>query len=117
MVNKKVKKISISFRTSDKIDQKVLESVVLGGYGLKGKSRWIAESIEQLLDMPEYWDLVDIASAQEDFGKGVTCSIPEAIIKKIEKALIEVRQHFPSMEGVKSNILRASINQRIIQVK
>ncbi len=104
MVNKKVKKVSISFRTSEKIVQKMLERVVLEGYGLKGKSKWIAGAVEKLLGMPEYWDLVDIASAQEDFGKAVTCIIPETVSEKIENALIEVRQHFPSMEGVKSNI-------------
>jgi len=114
MEDNKARKVSISFRTSDKIVQKMLERVVLDGYGLKGKSRWVAGAVERLLDMPEYWNLVDIASIQEDFGKAVTCIISESLNGKIENALIEVRRHFPGMEGVKSNILRASIAQRLL---
>lgn len=119
MPNKKVKvkKISVSFRTSSKIVQIMLERVVADGYGLKGKSRWVTDAVERFLKMPSYWDLVDIASTQEDLDKAVTCIIPVTVSEKLEKALIEVRQHFPSMEGVKSNILRASITQRVLQVK
>ncbi|MFQ5544088.1 MAG: hypothetical protein ACE5FY_07025 [Nitrospiria bacterium] len=119
MPNKKVKvkKVSVSFRTSSKIVQIMLEHIVADGYGLKGKSRWITDAVERFLEMPEYWDLVDIASVQEDLDKAVTCIIPVTVNEKLEKALIEVRQHFPSMEGVKSNILRASITQRVLQVK
>lgn len=114
MPNKRVKTVTVSFRTSGKIVQMMLERVVAGGYGLKGKSRWVTDAVERFLKMPGYWDLVDIASAQEDLDKSVTCIIPITVSEKLEKALIEVRQHFPGMEGVKSNILRASITQRLL---
>lgn len=113
----KEKKVTFSFRTSKKIVNLMLERIVADGYGLKGKSRWISDSVERLLAMPSYWDLVDIASDQEDVDQPVTCTLPESVSQKIEKALVEVRQHFPSIEGVKSNILRASITQGILQVK
>jgi hypothetical protein len=67
--------------------------------------------------MPDYVECVDIASAQEDTGEPVLCTIPEKLSKRIDQALIEVRRTFPEMEGVKSNILRASITQRILQFK
>ena len=115
MQKDKIKKVSISFRTSEKVVKKVLERVVADGYGLKGKSKWISEAVERFLGMPEYWDLVDIASVQEDTSEYFNCTLPEPLLDKIEKALIEVRTHFPGMEGVRSNILRASISQRLIQ--
>lgn len=114
MQKTKVKKVSHSFRTSKKIVQKMLERVISDGYGLKGKSRWISNAVEKFLAMPNYWELVDIASAQEDLSGLVTCDLPEEVSNKIEEAVDEVRKHFRLMEGVKSNILRASITQRLI---
>ena len=113
----KEKKVSVSFRTSKKIIQMMLERIVAEEYGLKGKSKWVSEAVERFLAMPDYVACVDIASAQEDMSEPVLCNIPEDLSKKIDTALIEVRRKYPDMEGVKSNILRASINQRLIQVK
>ena len=117
MKNNKDKKVSVSFRTSKKIIQMMLERIVAEGYGLKGKSKWVTEAVERFLAMPDYIACVDIASAQEDMSDPVLCTIPESLSRKLDLALIEVRRQYPDMEGVKSNIMRASLTQRLLQVK
>lgn len=108
------KKVTMTFRTSPDILKEVDARVILDGYGFHGKSHWIADSIENLLKMPNFWELVDIAVEQIDVGKAVNITISPELKKKIEVAVLEVRKHYPGMEGVKSNIIRASINQRLI---
>lgn len=114
MINSKAKKISISFRTSERIEQRMLQRIIGDGYGLKGKSKWICDAVENFLAMPSFWDLVDIASAQEDLRKNSNFTPTEALLKKIEDAIVIVRKHYPLLEGVQSNIIRASINQKLI---
>ncbi|MFY9268154.1 MAG: hypothetical protein WAO55_00225 [Candidatus Manganitrophaceae bacterium] len=114
MIKSKTRKISISFRTSEKIEQKMLQRIIEDGYGLKGKSRWICDAVESFLAMPSFWDLVDIASAQEDLGKNSTFTPTETVLRKIEDAIASVRKHYPLLEGVQSNIIRASIYQKLI---
>ncbi len=36
-------------------------------------------------------------------------------MKKLDQAIIKVRRQYPAMEGVKSNLIRASIMQRLIR--
>ncbi|MFQ5544037.1 MAG: hypothetical protein ACE5FY_06765 [Nitrospiria bacterium] len=112
---KKEKKTHGSFRINQNTEREMLAALVSAGYGLKGKSRWIVEAVEQFLEMPEYWDLVDIASEQDELKRPVMCVVPESLHKKIEDAIDEVRTHFPRLEGVKSNIFRAAIIQRLLR--
>jgi hypothetical protein len=34
---------------------------------------------------------------------------------RIEQAIVEVRKQYPTIEGVKSNLIRASIMQRLLR--
>ncbi len=117
MQGKKEKKVSGSFRINENTEKEMFSCLVNEGYGLKGKSKWIVDSVESFLKMPEYWDLVDIASEQGDLNRPVMCVVPESLNKKIENSIDEVRAHFPRLEGVKSNIFRAAIMQRLIRSK
>ena len=41
--------------------------------------------------------------------------LPDELMFRIDRAIIEVRRQYPAMEGVKSNLIRASIMQRLIR--
>lgn len=92
-----------------------LEAAVVGdGYGMRGRSRWILEAIETFLKMPNYAELVYIADDMENLGKTVSVRLSLPLMKKIEAAALEVRKIYPGLEGVKSNLIRASIIQRLL---
>lgn len=99
------------------LEQKILKAVVERGYGFHGKSKWISEAIEGLLGLPNMVELVDVASVMEinTPQKILSVRLPLETSKRIEDSVIRVRKEFPAMEGVKSNILRASIIQKLIR--
>lgn len=99
------------------LEQKILKAVIERGYGLHGKSKWVSEAIEGLLGLPNMAEFVDVASVMEINTPQKTMSVRFSlgVSKKIEDGVIRVRKEFPAMEGVKSNILRASIIQKLIR--
>ena len=77
--------------------------------GLLKQSRYFYE-------LPDYPALVDIADDMDNqLTEIVSIRLPESLMIKIEQAIIEVRRHYPAMEGVKSNVVRASIMQRLLR--
>jgi len=71
--------------------------------------------VEGFLNLANYPELVDIADEMEKLNKLVSCRLPEELIVKIDKAVVHIRKSYPSLEGVKSKIFRASILQRLIK--
>ena len=108
-------KIMTSIKLARSTEQAILEAVVRDGYGLRGKSRWVEEAILTFLNTYNFLEFVDIASAEEAFDKTLSMRLYEATANKLEEALLQVRQQYPLMEGVKSNIIRASVMQRLIR--
>lgn len=109
--------ITTTIKIPNDLEQTVLKAVVECGYGFHGKSKWIARAIEDLLGLSNMAELVDVASSMEADCAKKTMSIrlPIEILKRVEDGIIKVRKEFPAMEGVKSNILRASIIQKLIR--
>lgn len=97
------------------LEKNMLERIVADGYKFRGKSKWIAEAIEAFLKLPDFYEFVDIAGDMEQLNAVVSVRLPEELTARLDKALIVVRQHYPNMEGVKSNIIRGSIIQRLIR--
>ena len=94
----------------------LLESrVISDGYGMKGKSKWIAEAIEKFLCFHDYPDLIDIANMANNFDHNISIILSEEIYHKIEDAIVIVRRKFPTIEPVQSLVIRASIMQRLIR--
>jgi metal-responsive CopG/Arc/MetJ family transcriptional regulator len=111
-----VTKIMTSIKLPKKLHYKLQQRVISDGYGMRGKSIWIIEAIESLLQLPDYPELVDIADdMDEQLTEMVSIRLPESLVNTLEKAIIQVRRHYPAMEGVKSNAIRASIMQRLLR--
>jgi hypothetical protein len=110
-------KIMTSIKISKSIHTQLLQTVVAQGYGLRGKSKWIIDAICEFLNLSptNYVDLVDIANEMDDLTEVVSIRLPKEVMSKIEHGVIVVRKQHPSMEGVKSNIIRAAIIQKLLR--
>lgn len=105
----------ISYNTNQSIKSELNEHLVAGNYNLKMKSKWICESIEQLLEMKNYPELVDLNDEMTNFTEKDTVSLDLRLKYKIDDAIIKIRKLYPSMEGVQSRIIRTAILQRILR--
>lgn len=104
-----------SIKLQKKLHHKLQQRIIEDGYGMRGKSKWIIESVESLLELSDYPTLVDIAEDMDQLTDIVTIRFPENVMKKIDTAITHIRRCYPRLEGVKSNLIRASIIQRLLR--
>ncbi len=108
-------KVMTSIKLQKKLHRRLQQRIIEDGYGMRGKSKWIIESIEALLELSDFPTLVDIADDMDQLSDIITLRIPEDVMMRIEQAVIQVRKQYPTIEGVKSNLIRASIIQRLLR--
>lgn len=108
------KKVKISFVLPTNLQQELKERVIKDGYDLKGKSRWVSESIVRLLATRDFHDLVKINDEMKGFEKLESVVILSDLKKQLDLAIVSIRQHYPAIEGVQSRILRTAIMQRLL---
>jgi predicted DNA-binding protein len=109
------RKVMTSIKLQKKLHQRLQQRIIEDGYGMRGKSKWIIESIEALLEIDDYPTLVDIAEDMDQLTEMVSIRLPEHLMMRIEQAIVCVRRQYPTLEGVKSNLIRASIIQRLLR--
>jgi hypothetical protein len=96
------------------LHEKLLQRVIIDGYGMRGKSKWIMESVQRFLSLPNYPELVDIATEMQDLSVPVSLRITQELETQLDIATLEIRKQFPVLEAVRSNIVRASVLQRLL---
>lgn len=111
----KSNKVMTSIKLQKNLHRRLEQRIIEDGYGMRGKSKWIIESIEAFLELSDYPTLVDIADDMDQLTDMVSIRVPEDMMQRIEQAIIHVRKQFPAIEGVKSNLIRASIMQRLLR--
>lgn len=109
-----MKKMTTSIKINDSLERLLLKRIVEDGYGLRGKSRWVCEAVEGLLQLEHFPELVEYADEMDNLNQMVSLRLTEALMDEVEEAVIKVRAQYPSLEGVKSKIIRAGILQRLI---
>jgi len=109
------RKITTSIKLQKNLHRRLQQRIIEDGYGMRGKSRWIIESIEALLTISDYPTLVDIAEDMDQLSDMVSIRLPENLMLRIEQAIVHIRKQYPTIEGVKSNLIRASILQRLLR--
>jgi len=97
------------------LHHRLKQQIINDGYGMRGKSKWIVESIELLLKLSDYPSLVDLADDMEQLSDMLSIRMPETLVLRIDNAVIQIRRQYPTIEGVKSNLIRASIIQRLLR--
>ena len=110
-------KSKLTFVVPDNLQKDLRARVIKDDYGLRGKSKWVSEAIEKLLELANYPELVNYSDEMHRFEKVETVVIEYPIKIKLEDAILKVRQQFPTLEGVKSRIVRTAILQRLLRTK
>ena len=108
-------KLTTSIKLQKNLHRQLQKQIIEDGYGMRGKSKWIIESIESFLKLSDYPTLVDIAVDMDQLNEMVSIRIPENLMLHIERAIVHIRKQYPTLEGVKSNLIRASIIQRLLR--
>lgn len=111
----KLKKEKITFVVSSLLQKEMQEKIIAEGYGLKGKSRWVAEAITQLLQNPNFAEFVSLNKQMSGLEKSESVVLDNALTKKLEEAILHVRKIFPTLDGLQSCIIRTAIIQRCLR--
>lgn len=107
-------KVKLSFVIPEALQRDLKEKMVRDGYDLKGKSRWVAEAVDELLTFRSYADLVKINDVMSGFEKMESVVVAKDLKRKLDEAVVEIRTKYPTIEGVQSRILRTAIVQRLL---
>lgn len=108
-------KSKLSFHVPASLQHEVRIHVIKDGYGLRGKSKWISEAIQNLLSLNNFPDLVSYSDGMRNLNVLETITIDGKLMLEMNKALLEIRKKYPILEGIKSRIIRTAIMQRIIR--
>jgi hypothetical protein len=109
------RKLMTSIKLQKNLHLQLQKRIIEDGYGMRGMSQWIVESIDDLLNFSDYPSLVEIAEDMAQLSDVISLRMPETLVKRMEQAVVCVRKRYPTMEGVKSNLIRASIIQRLLK--
>lgn len=108
-------KSKIAFAVPRTLKNEIREHVVKDGYGLRGKSKWISEAVNTLLSIKDYPELISYNDEMHGFDEMETAVIDYKLKLELDRAILNIRIRYPTIEGVKSRILRTAIMQRILR--
>ena len=108
-------KSKVSFAVPESLKTEVRVHVINGGYGLRGKSQWVCEAVERLLSLKDYPELISYNDEMSGLNEVETIVIDGSLKLALDRAILQVRKEYPTLEGVKSRIMRTAIMQRILR--
>ena len=110
-----VSKSKISFVVPEDLQKDLRTRVIKDDYGFRGKSKWVSEAVEQLLNLPNFPELVNYGDEMHDFEKAETIVVDYRLKEQLEQAMVTIRKQYPMLEGLKSQIVRTAILQRLLR--
>jgi metal-responsive CopG/Arc/MetJ family transcriptional regulator len=110
-----VSKTKITFAIPENLKSELQARVIKNGYGLRGKSKWVSEAVESFLELKDFLDLIGYSDEMHGFDQVETVVIEYSLKMKLDKAIVDIRKEYPTIEGVKSRILRTAILQRLLR--
>lgn len=111
----KYRKVKVTFNVPKIMYREYSSRIVEDGYGMRGKSFWIQEAVEFLLDLDGFEEYVSYCDGIRHFDAVDSVMLTKPAKSKIASAKLTVRKKYPSLEGVQSNIIRAAILQRLLR--
>lgn len=108
-------KAKITFVLPMVLQDELKQRVIQDGYDMKGKSKWVAEAIETLLQTTGFQDFVKINDEMRGFEKLESVVIARELKKQLDEGVIQVRKSYPEINGVQSRIMRTAIVQRLLR--
>lgn len=105
-----------SFKIPSNVEAKMNKKLVADGYGLRGKSRWISDAIAHFLSQEEefIFDCIEYVDDLENLDKAISFRLPEEVDRSLSNWVAKARKSIPTIEGVKSRIIRAAIFQSLL---
>ncbi len=107
-----------SFKIPDDLELSLNKKIVSDGYGMRGKSRWICDAIENFLTFSDSEFVLDCIEYADEYSSNLNKSVSFRPTEKIDVLLsdwvIKTRKKMPSLEGVRSKIMRAALIQSIL---
>lgn len=111
---KTVSKVRTSVRVPTGMINRITGDMQKSGFNKKQQSKWINIALLELLDMPNYTDLI----AEEFISAGTTISlnisIPSETEKKVQEAITAVSSS-EKMAKDKSAVIRVAIIQKLLR--
>lgn len=107
-----------SFKIPAEFEFKINRKLIEDGYGLRGKSRWICDAIVKLLtfsDQEFIMDCIEYADEFEQLNKSISFRPTEEVDNLLNDWVIKARMKMPTLEGVKSKIIRACLIQALLE--
>lgn len=129
------KKKIVTIRLPVELEMDFMQRVIVDGYGMKGKSKWVAEAVRYLMKLEDFAEYVEYAAESNDFSgrnlqenegetekKAAKTSLhsfylEQDLLLSLRDAVINVRREHPHLEGIQSLIIRSSIIQRLFREK
>jgi hypothetical protein len=109
-------KVKVTFVLPMALQKDLKCTVINDGYDMKGKSKWVAEAIIDLLLTENFPEFVKINDQMKGFEKLESIVITRELKSQLDNAVITVRRVFPELDGVQSRIVRAAIMQRLLRM-
>ena len=95
-----------SVKLPEQICKQLTSKVIEDGYGLRGRSKWVVDAIYSLLEIRQYEQYVEIAGELKKCVQAISIRMPEDLAIRLDKEVIRIRQIYPELEAIKSNIIR-----------
>ena len=105
----------ISVRLSQRLKDRLPTCVTRDGYGMRGKSQWVAEAVVSLLRR-EGWEGALLAERVAPTDSQETFQLPADLVQRIQEEVRRVDQAHPSLHASQSTIVRAAINRRMLGI-
>jgi predicted DNA-binding protein len=114
MLEKKTKKVTVRF--AKRLKAEMLNALVHSGYGLRGKSKWVAEAIHLFLKQSNFVEFAEqgIDINQAELTEIEAFYLDHDVIERVKKASIAIRKQYPLFEGVQSALIRAAVIYRLM---
>jgi len=111
------KNTRVTVRLPSRLEMDLMQRVISDGYGMKGKSRWVGEAIQNFMALHDFEEYVEYSSDMNDTEKNKLQSfyLTKDLVKDLRDAVIRARKKYPELEGVRSLIIRSSIIQRLFR--
>lgn len=101
-----------SFKIPSSLELEMNKKLVSDGYGLRGKSKWICDALTKFLSFPDkdfIVECIEFSEELEKLDKSISFRPTQLVENLLDEWVIQVRLQIPTIEGLKSKIIRTAI--------
>ena len=108
-------KVRTSIRVPRNIVPAIADSMRSYNYGVRQRSKWICESLQQLVSVDDYWLIISEAFMDEGDNEQIPLTLDSETIKLIRVASEKYCEFYEITDLDQSVLLRASIMYRLFR--